>query len=75
MSSFILTISKNTSTRLAEVGFILIILAGIWLVASETPKLKGNSARMVVTGLALFLAGLLLVVAVHWGKFGGAVGK
>jgi hypothetical protein len=62
------TINKATSTRLSEVGFVLIILAGIWLVASETPKLRTSSARLVVAGLGLFLGGLLLVIAVHWGR-------
>jgi hypothetical protein len=70
----IMTINKSTSLRLAEVGFLLLALAGVWFVASETPKLKQSSARMVLGGLALFLAGVLLVVATHWGKFGGAGG-
>ena len=70
MSLLLLTLNKSTSARLGEVGFLLILLAGIWIIASESPKLKGSAARMVVAGLALFLAGLLLLIATHWGKFG-----
>ena len=70
MSLLLLTLNKSTSARIGEVGFLLILLAGIWIIASESPKLKGSAARMVVAGLALFLAGLLLLIATHWGKFG-----
>ncbi len=70
MSLLLLTLNKITSARIGEVGFLLILLAGIWMIASESPKLKGSPARMVVAGLALFLAGLLLLIATHWGKFG-----
>ena len=71
MSLLLLTLNKTTSARIAEVGFLLILLAGVWIIASESPKLKGSAAvGMVVAGLALFLAGLLLLIATHWGKFG-----
>jgi len=68
--SLLLTLNRATSTDIAEVGFLLILLAGVWMIASESPKLKGSAARGVVTGLALFLAGLLLLIAAHWGKLG-----
>ena len=68
--SLLLTLNKPTSARIAEVGFLLIVFAGIWIVASEVPKLKLHTARMVVAGIALAVAGLLLLIATHWGKFG-----
>ena len=68
--SLLLTLNKATSARIAEVAFLLILAAGVWLIASETPKLKLHTARMVVVGIALFLAGLLLLIATHWGRFG-----
>lgn len=68
--SLLLTLNKTTSARIAEVGFLLIVFAGIWIVASEVPKLKLHTARMVVAGIALAVAGLLLLIATHWGKFG-----
>lgn len=68
--SLILTINRATSTRLAEVAYLLILIAGIWIVVSEIPKLKLHTVRMVVAGIALGLAGLLLLIATHWGKLG-----
>ncbi|HUZ02075.1 MAG TPA: hypothetical protein VMU89_17145 [Thermomicrobiaceae bacterium] len=64
------TIAPHTGARLAEVGFLLVLIAGIWLVAAEIPALKLGSARTVVAGITLALAGLLLVIATHWGHFG-----
>ena len=59
-----------TGVRLAEVGFLLITFAGIWLIAAQFPKLKMGRARTIVAGTALALAGLLLVIATHAGGYG-----
>ena len=56
--------------RLAEIGFLLILFAGIWLAAAQFPKLKFGTSRTIVAGVALALAGLLLIIATHWGHFG-----
>jgi len=56
--------------RLAEVGFLLMLFAGVWLVAAQLPQLKLGAARTIVAGVALALGGLLLIIAVHWGHFG-----
>jgi hypothetical protein len=66
---FIFAISRHTGVRLAEVGFLLLAIAGIWLVASQIPALKLDQFRFVVAGLAIAAAGVLLVVATHWGHF------
>ena len=66
----ILALTHRTSVRLAEVGFLLILIAGVWLVAAEIPWFRLGKARTIVAGIALFLAGLLLVIATHWGQFG-----
>src|SRR3954468_798082 len=55
---------------LAELGFLLVLFAGAWLAAAEIPQFKFASGRSIVGGLALAAAGLLLIIAVHWGKFG-----
>ena len=68
--SSVLALSRETSLRLAEVGFLLILFAGIWLVAAELPMFGLRRARTIVAGSALALAGLLLIIAVHWGRFG-----
>ncbi len=66
----ILAMSAHTGVRLAEVGFLLILFAGVWLAATEIPKLGIARARMIVAGAALAAAGLLLIVATHSGHFG-----
>ena len=64
-----LALPHHTSVRLAEVGFLLILFAGVWLAAAEIPRLGLQTARTIVAGIALALAGLLLIVATHWGTF------
>jgi hypothetical protein len=55
---------------LAEVGFLLILVAGLWLVAAQIPALKMGTVRTIVAGCALASAGVLLIIATHWGHFG-----
>jgi len=66
----VLALSHRTGVTLAEVGFLLILFAGIWLVAAQIPAFKIPTQRTIVAGIALTVAGLLLVVATHWGHFG-----
>jgi hypothetical protein len=63
-------LAHHTGVRLAEVGFLLILFAGIWLAAAQIPKLKFSSGRTIVAGIALAVGGLLLLIATHWGSFG-----
>jgi hypothetical protein len=60
----------HTGVVIAEVGFLLMMIAGIWFVASELPQFKMVRARKIVAGAALAVGGLLLIIAVHWGHFG-----
>jgi hypothetical protein len=60
----------HTGVVIAEVGFLLILIAGIWFAASEIPLFKMAGARKIVAGAALAVSGLLLIIAVHWGHFG-----
>jgi hypothetical protein len=62
--------SHQTGVTLAEVGFLLILFAGVWLVAAQIPVFKFSRARTIVAGIALALAGVLLIIATHWGHFG-----
>jgi hypothetical protein len=66
----IILMTHHTGRRLAELGFLLVLFAGIWFAAAEIPQLKLASGRSIVGGIALAVAGLLLIIAVHWGKFG-----
>jgi hypothetical protein len=71
MSLLLAAINHKTSVRLAEVGFLLILIAGVWLVATEIPKLRLHPVRMVFAGILLAVAGLLLIIAAHSGKLFG----
>jgi hypothetical protein len=62
-------LTHHTGLRLAEVAFLLILVAGIWLAAAEMPQFKLATGRRIVAGLALAIAGLLLIIATHWGHF------
>ena len=62
--------SRHTGVIVAEVGFLLILFAGVWLAAAQIPAFKLATMRTIVAGIALGLGGLLLIVATHWGDFG-----
>ncbi len=66
----VVAMSRHTGSRLAEVGFLLILFAGVWIVAAEIPALRFPKARMIVAGAALAGAGVLLIIATHSGHFG-----
>ena len=65
----LLTLSANTGRKLAEVGFLLVIIAGIWLAASQLPQLRRGAFRMTGAGVLLAAGGVLVLVAIHWGHF------
>ena len=68
--SFVLAITHQTGRKLAEVGFLLLLIAGIWLVAAQIPRFKMPITRTIVAGILLAVAGALLIIATHWGHFG-----
>ncbi len=68
--SLVIGFAHQTGIRLAEVGFLLLLFAGVWLAAAQIPGFKFARARTVVAGLALAISGVLLIVATHWGHFG-----
>jgi hypothetical protein len=61
--------AHHTGVRLAEVGFLLILFAGVWLAVASVPQFKLGTARTIVAGVALAIGGLLLVIATHCGHF------
>jgi hypothetical protein len=65
-----LALTHHTGARLAEGGFLLILFAGLWLAAAQVPAFRFATGRTIVAGIALALAGLLLIIATHWGHFG-----
>ena len=66
----VVALAHHTGLRLAEIGFLLILFAGVWLAAAQMPKFKFATARTIVAGVALAFAGALLIIATHWGHFG-----
>jgi hypothetical protein len=62
--------TSATGIKLAEVGFLLVVIAGVWLVAAEIPALGMKRFRTIVAGTALVAAGVVLIIASHWGHFG-----
>lgn len=50
-------LNHQTGVTLAEVGFLLIMFAGVWIVAASIPKLGISNTRTIVAGIALALAG------------------
>ena len=66
----LLALSHRSGMTVAEVGFLLIVIAGVWLVAAEIPALGISKARKIVAGIAFAAAGVLLIIATHWGHFG-----
>jgi predicted metal-binding membrane protein len=67
----IAALTHHAGIRLAEVGFLLILIAGVWLVFAEIlDPAKWRKFRTIVSGVLLAIAGLLLIIATHWDKFG-----
>jgi hypothetical protein len=52
----------------AEVAFLLLVVAGVWIVVAWS--MQGDNwqrLRMIVAGVLIGAAGILLIVAAHWG--------
>jgi hypothetical protein len=61
--NLIFAFTHHTGIRLAEIAFLLILAAGVWLAVARL-------GRTVGAGVLLAIAGLLLIIASHWGRFG-----
>lgn len=62
--------SHHAGVRLADIGFLLILFAGVWLTAAQIPRMRFPVARTIVAGVALAISGILLIIATKWGHFG-----
>jgi hypothetical protein len=77
----VLALSHQTGVTLAEVGFLLILFAGVWLVAAQIPALKMRTARTIVAGIALACAGVLRHCCIErwrelaWNRWGSCLGS
>ena len=61
--------SRQSGIRLAEIGLVFVVFAGVWFAAADIPQLRMARTRMAVTGVALAIGGVLLIIATHWGHF------
>jgi len=68
--NLLLDLSEQTGIRLAEVGFLLILLAGVWLALAHVASRRLSNTRSIVAGVALAVGAALVIVATHWGHFG-----
>jgi hypothetical protein len=68
----VLALTHQAGIRLAEVAFLLLLIAGIWLVFGELEisRVRLHRVRRIVAGGAIAAAGALLIIATHWGHFG-----
>jgi hypothetical protein len=64
-----LAISQHSGHRLAEVGFVLGLIGGAALAVSAVVP-STNQIGKLVSGVALALGSLLLIIAAHSGRFG-----
>ena len=75
----LLALSHSTGVRIAEVAFLLFLIAGVWIVSASLTKVETTHTwlgfvvvasgrfRMIVAGVLVACGGLLLIVATHWG--------
>ena len=74
----LIAFSHRTGVRVAEVAFLLVLIAGVWIASASLTKvdrthtwfgivIASSRFRMTVAGGMLACGGLLLIIATHWG--------
>ncbi|HEY2326706.1 MAG TPA: hypothetical protein VGH52_04390 [Gaiellaceae bacterium] len=63
-----LAITAHNGGRIAELAFLLIAIAGASMFLVHVPMI--GRAKNSFAGFCLGAAGVLLIVATHWGHFG-----
>jgi hypothetical protein len=74
----LIAFSHSSGVKVAEVAFVLFLIAGLWIVSASLTKvdrthtwhgivLASSRFRMIVAGGMLACGGLLLIIAAHWG--------
>jgi hypothetical protein len=62
-----LSFSPHSTLRLRELGALLVAVAGALLVIGAVTRF-GNRAGQLFGGIALAAAGVLVILALHYGK-------
>ncbi len=65
----VLALTARNGIRVAEIGFVFLALAGAALAGAAVAPHGVRRIWGVAGGSALALAGVLLIVATHWGHF------
>jgi len=65
----IVAMSVHDGVRTAEVGYLFMLIAGVWFAAAELPTFPFARGRRMVAGVLLAIAAILLIVASHWGHY------
>ena len=68
--NLVLGFTHQTGVRLAKVGFLLMLIAGVWLAAAQVPVFNFATGRTIVSGIALAIGAVLLIIAARSGHFG-----
>lgn len=75
----LLAFSHSSGVRVAEVAFLLFVIAGLWITSASLTRvdkthtrsrfivIASSRFRMVVAGVLLASGGVLLIIATHWG--------
>lgn len=64
----IFAFSRHTGVRVAEIGFVLLALAGVLLAIA--PVARFGRTGTVAGGLSLFAGAVIVIVAIRWGSYG-----
>lgn len=65
----LLTLTRHTSLRVAELGLVLMLLAGAGLLFAAVIPF-GRKPGTAIAGVALGAGAVLMIVAIHFGRFG-----
>jgi hypothetical protein len=65
----LLALTHHGAIRVAELGFLLVAVAGALLALGELAPARSRTAGFVA-GVALAVGAVLVIVATHWGHFG-----
>ena len=80
--SLTLGFAHPTAVKLAEIAFLLFVIAGVWIASASISHadrwhlakfvvMSPSRFRMTVAGILLAAGGVLLIVAAHWGHLFG----
>lgn len=64
----IFAFTRHTGVRVAEIGFVLIAIAGA--VLALTPVTRFGKSGATAGGVALAAGAAIVIVAIRWGSFG-----